>query len=237
MTTLLYRYDPQTREYLESFVPLNDLQLTSYPHTTEVVPLPSKPGYAVIFDELKQQWWYLEDHRGQQAIDVNTKCRAPWTRLGPLPATHTLVLPKLAHLPYLRFDPDTGQWEFDEQQRDYCLGQLLQRRRELRQEQVDRPLTYHEHQFIVTPDGLVELLVARQTVTDYTYVTDAAGQMVRLTAAELQELLANWDQRRQTLDWTLTTAWEQDQTRPGTELLNCLDELESALVEQYSKGD
>lgn len=237
MTTLLYRYDPQTREYLESFVPLNDLQLTSYPHTTEVVPLPSKPGYAVIFDELKQQWWYLEDHRGQQAIDVNTKCRAPWTRLGPLPATHTLVLPKLAHLPYLRFDPDTRQWEFDEQQRDYCLGQLLQRRRELRQEQADRPLTYHEHQFIVTPDGLVELLVARQTVTDYTYVTDAAGQMVRLTAAELQELLANWDQRRQTLDWTLTTAWEQDQTRPGTELLNCLDELESALVEQYSKGD
>lgn len=237
MTTLLYRYDPQTREYLEAFVPLNDLQLASYPHTTEVVPLPAKSGYAVIFDELKQQWWYLEDHRGQQVIDVSTKCRAPWKQLGPLPATHTLVIPKRTHLPYLRFDPDTRQWEFDEQQRDYCLGQLLQRRRELRQEQADRPLTYHEHQFIVTPDGLVELLVARQTVTDYTYVTDAAGQMVRLTAAELQELLTGWDQRRQTLDWTLATAWEQDRTRPGTELLNCLDELESALVEQYSKGD
>ena len=237
MTTLLYRYDPQTKEYLESFVPLNDLQLASYPHTTEVVPLPAKSGYAVIFDELKQQWWYLEDHRGQQVIDVSTKCRAPWKQLGPLPATHTLVIPKRTHLPYLRFDPDTRQWEFDEQRRDYCLGQLLQRRRELRQELADRPLTYHEHQFTVTPDGLVELLVARQTVSDYTYVTDAAGQMVRLTAAELQELLTNWDQRRQTLDWTLATAWEQDRTRPGIELLNCLDELESALVEQYSKGD
>lgn len=237
MTTLLYRYDPQTKEYLEAFAPLNDLQLASYPHTTEVVPLPAKSGYAVIFDELKQQWWYLEDHRGQQVIDVNTKCRAPWKQLGPLPATHTLVIPKRTHLPYLRFDPDTRQWEFDEQQRDYCLGQLLQRRRELRQEQVDRPLAYHEHQFTVTPDGLVELLVARQTVSDYTYVTDAAGQMVRLTAAELQELLTSWDQRRQTLDWTLATAWEQDRTRPGIELLNCLDELESALVEQYSRGD
>lgn len=237
MTTLLYRYDPQTKEYLESFVPLNDLQLASYPHTTDVVPLPAKPGYAVIFDELKQQWWYLEDHRGQQVIDVDTKCRASWKQLGPLPATHTLVIPKRTHLPYLRFDPDIRQWEFDEQQRDYCLGQLLQRRRELRQVQADRPLTYHEHQFTVTPDGLVELLVARQTVTDYTYVTDAAGQMVRLTAAELQELLTSWDQRRQTLDWTLATAWEQDRTRPGTELLNCLDELESALVEQYSRGD
>lgn len=237
MTTLLYRYDPQTREYLESFVPLNDLQLTSYPHTTEVVPLPSKPGYAVIFDELKQQWWYLEDHRGQQAIDVNTKCRAPWTRLGPLPATHTLVLPKLAHLPYLRFDPDTRQWEFDEQQREYCLDRLLQLRQELRQQQVDQSLTYQDHRFRVTPDGLVELLVASQTVTDGTYLVDITGKMVWLTAADLKGILGAWNTRRTEQDWILATATEDDQTRPGSELLSCLDALEEALVLTYSKGD
>lgn len=237
MTTLLYRYDPQTKEYLETFAPLNDLQLTSYPHTTEVLPLPAKPGYAMIFDELKQQWWYLEDHRGQQVIDTTTKCRSPWNQLGPLPATHTLEIPKLTHLIYLRFDQDTRQWEFDETQREYCLGRLLQLRQELRQQQVDQPLTYQEHRFRVTPDGLVELLVASQTVSDGTYLADITGKMVWLTAADLKELLTTWNTRRVEQDWVLATATEDDQTRSGIELLSCLDALEEVLVLTYSKGD
>lgn len=237
MTTLLYRYDPQTKEYLETFTPLNDLQLTSYAYTTEVLPLPTKPGYAVIFDELKRQWWYLEDHRGQQVIDTTTKCRLLWDQLGPLPATHTLEIPKLTHLIYLRFNQDTSQWEFDEQQREYCLGRLLLLRQELRQRQVDRPLTYQEHQFRVTPDGLVELLVASQTVADGTYLADLTGKMVWLTADDLKSILTSWNARRAEQDWILVTAVEDDQTRSGIELLGCLDALEEALVQTYSKGD
>ena len=60
---------------------------------------------------------------------------------------------------------------------------------------------------------------------------------VRLSLTELQELLAACQRRQAEQDALLAEAWAQDRTRPGTELLSRLDELESALVEQYSKGD
>lgn len=237
MTITLYRYDQTTGEYLGTMTPLNDLQVTVYPQTTSLEPPPPKQDYACVFDEPTQRWDYVEDHRGQTVVDIIDKHCLRWDQLGPLPWRYVREVPRLTHLEYLVYNQDRQRWDFDDRRREDCLAKLYSYRCEYRKLQLRAPLVYQEHSYRLSRRQLLELLLALQLRTETTNTLDDEGNLVRLSLTELQELLAACQRRQAEQDALLAEAWAQDRTAFGLELLSKLDELESALVEQYSRGD
>lgn len=63
----IYHYYFDTKEFYkeETYKPVKGVGLPA--HSTTKKPLDPKEGYAIVFDELIQDWIYEEDHRGKLA--------------------------------------------------------------------------------------------------------------------------------------------------------------------------
>lgn len=106
----VYNYHYETKEFTgatdEYIAPYTGIPGSS----TLITPLPSKAGYAVVFNEDAQQWKYTEDYRGTDVYDTQTGYSRPVITLGPLPEGFT------SQAPTSQFDRwDGTQWVKDEE--------------------------------------------------------------------------------------------------------------------------
>ncbi len=87
----IYKYDTQTKEFLEEFE-INEAYGSNLPFTTTIKPLAKKDGFAVCFNGAK--WEYIEDNRDKTVYSKTTKGSLEVDYLGTLKAEHTLLIPK-----------------------------------------------------------------------------------------------------------------------------------------------
>lgn len=67
---------------------------TGLPGQSTLVPiLEMKDGFTQIFNEKKQEWEYVADHRYKTAYDINTKQELEIDYFGELKEEHTLLAP------------------------------------------------------------------------------------------------------------------------------------------------
>jgi len=106
----VYNYDRENNEYISSTqehvvagsgIPAN---------STFVKPLDHKDGFTQIFDEEKQEWQYIEDHRYDDVYNIETKLKEDIRYLGALKPEHTLLAP-----PSLDHEFIDGAWIITEE--------------------------------------------------------------------------------------------------------------------------
>ncbi|HEI6739977.1 tail fiber assembly protein [Yersinia enterocolitica] len=123
----VFNYHYETKEYVGE----SDYYIAPYTgipgSSTLIAPLPSKAGYAVVFNEDAQQWKYTEDYRGTEAYDTQTGYSRPVITLGPLPEGFT------SQVPTSQFDRwDGSRWVKDEDaEKRYHLAEAEQKKRAL----------------------------------------------------------------------------------------------------------
>ena len=88
---IVYKYDTQTKDFLEEFE-INEAYGTNLPFTTTVKPLVKKEGFAVCFNGTK--WEYIEDNRDKTVYVKDTKQELKVDYLGKIKDEHTLLIPK-----------------------------------------------------------------------------------------------------------------------------------------------
>ena len=90
-------YDPTTNEYLSTQADYVVAANAGIPGNSTIVPLPSSTpgGYAYIFNVPLSSWQTIENLRGRSAYpkDPDTHSAYVVSDLGPLPDTHTLLVP------------------------------------------------------------------------------------------------------------------------------------------------
>ncbi|MGC3961913.1 MAG: hypothetical protein QM803_00950 [Rhodocyclaceae bacterium] len=77
-------------------------------NSTDLVPLPPRAGYAVVFGD--GAWQYVEDHRLSRTWLTIDASEARFDELGPLPADVTPLEPP----PFAIWDTSTQSWTVDE---------------------------------------------------------------------------------------------------------------------------
>lgn len=101
---------------------------TGLPGQSTLEPiLEMKEGFTQVFNEKKQEWEYVIDHRYKTAYDINTKQELEIDYFGELKEEHTLLAPS-------SFDQEfiDGEWiitkekqaEFDEQAKQQRITEL-----------------------------------------------------------------------------------------------------------------
>lgn len=89
----VYNYDFENNEYYSSTLE-HVVRGSGIPaHSTLVKPLEYKEGYTQIFNEDKQKWKYIEDHRYDDVYNIETKQKEDIKYLGALKPEHTLIAP------------------------------------------------------------------------------------------------------------------------------------------------
>ena len=87
----VYKYDIQTKEYIEDFK-INEAYGTNLPFATTIKPLAKKEGFAVCFNGTK--WELVEDNRNKTIYVKDTKEELKVDYIGAIKDEHTLLIPK-----------------------------------------------------------------------------------------------------------------------------------------------
>lgn len=123
----VYNYDRENNEYISS-TQEHVVKGSGIPaNSTFVKPLIHKDGFTQIFDEAKQEWQYIEDHRYDEVYSIETKQKEDIRYLGSLKPEHTLLSP-----PSTDHDFVGGKWiiteekkaEIEEREKQYQIQQL-----------------------------------------------------------------------------------------------------------------
>lgn len=95
-TVTIYNLRSDTSEFIgkgDAFIPA----FTGLPaNCTTVKPPEIQSGFIAVFDENKQKWLSIEDHRGETVFDTETGNQITITELGAYPAGTTTVAPENA---------------------------------------------------------------------------------------------------------------------------------------------
>lgn len=87
----VYKYDTQTKEFLEE-LEINEAYGSNLPFTTTIKPLAKKDGFAICFNG--KFWIYVEDNRDKTVYVKDTKQELKVDYLGKIKDEHTLLVPK-----------------------------------------------------------------------------------------------------------------------------------------------
>lgn len=94
----IYNYNKETKEFTTSTnATENPLEKGKYlipANATIKEPLPLKDGYAVCFNEVKNEWEYQEDNRGKVVYSSTDKTESKVDYLGTIKDGFTLIKPK-----------------------------------------------------------------------------------------------------------------------------------------------
>lgn len=94
----IYNYDKETKEFTTSTnATENPLEKGKYlvpANATIKKPLPLKDGFAICFNETKEEWEYQEDSRGKTVYSTTDKTESKISYLGALKDGFTLDKPK-----------------------------------------------------------------------------------------------------------------------------------------------
>lgn len=106
----VYNYDCENNEYISSTqehvvagsgIPAN---------STFIKPFEQKDGFTQVFNEEKQAWQYVEDHRYDDVYNIETKQKEDIKYLGKLKQEHTLIAP-----PSMDHEFINGEWIITEE--------------------------------------------------------------------------------------------------------------------------
>jgi len=93
----VYNYTRDTKEYISTTVaredPLDKGKYLIPAYATTVPIMEQKEGYAQVFNEEKNEWEYVEDHRGETVYNTETKEPVIVDYLGPIKDGYTLLKP------------------------------------------------------------------------------------------------------------------------------------------------
>ena len=93
----VYNYTRDTKEYISTTVaredPLDKGKYLIPAYATTVPIMEQKEGYTQVFNEEKNEWEYVEDHRGETVYNTETKEPVIVDYLGPIKDGYTLLKP------------------------------------------------------------------------------------------------------------------------------------------------
>lgn len=123
----VYNYDFENNEYISS-TQEHIVKGSGIPaNSTFVKPLDNKDGFTQVFNEKKQEWQYVEDHRYDDVYNINTRQKEDIKYLGKLKPEHTLIAP-----PSMDHEFVNGKWvitkekkaEIEEREKQSQIQQL-----------------------------------------------------------------------------------------------------------------
>ena len=83
-TITLYSYAADSKEYCGRFEYFWAIGTGLAAHATQLQPLKTELGFAVIYDEESSSWSYIEDHRGTKVYSVSTQQESEINYIGPI---------------------------------------------------------------------------------------------------------------------------------------------------------
>lgn len=101
----VYNYDRENNEYISSTMEHVVAGSGIPANSTFLKPLDHKDGFTQVFDEEKQEWQYVEDHRYDDVYNINTRQKEDIKYLGKLKPEHTLIAP-----PSMDHEFINGEW-------------------------------------------------------------------------------------------------------------------------------
>lgn len=78
--------------------------------STLIRPNDRKDGFTQVFNEKKQEWQYIEDHRYDEVYNIETKQKEDVRYLGKLKSEHTLIAPPSTNHEFVN-----GEWVITEE--------------------------------------------------------------------------------------------------------------------------
>ena len=100
---IVYKYDTQTKEFLEE-LEINEAYGTNLPFTATIKPLAKKEGFAVCFNGTK--WEYVEDNRNTVVYNKETNQESKIDYLGKIKDDVTTSKPEQ----FDKWDYKTNSW-------------------------------------------------------------------------------------------------------------------------------
>lgn len=107
----IYKYDTQTKEFLEE-LEVNETYGINLPFTTTIKPLAKKDGFAICFNGTK--WELVEDNRNTVVYNKETKQEYKIDYLGKIKEDVTTLKPEQFDI----WDYITNSWVCDEVERE-----------------------------------------------------------------------------------------------------------------------
>ena len=92
-TITAYSFDAVTKEYISSFEYFWAVGTGLAANSTQLQPLESKQGFAVLYDEESAVWSYIEDLRGTKVFSTSTQQESEIDYLGPIKEGFTTIKP------------------------------------------------------------------------------------------------------------------------------------------------
>lgn len=106
---LVYNYNSEGEFNGSSYLQIEEG--TGIPaQSTLIRPNDRKDGFTQVFDEEKQEWQYIEDHRYDDVYNIETKQKEDIRYLGALKPEHTLLAP-----PSMDHEFINGNWIITEE--------------------------------------------------------------------------------------------------------------------------
>lgn len=124
----IYHYHPITKEYLGEGLADKDPMIENNwlipANATDLEPLHEKDGFAIVLNNTKTSWKYVEDNRGKTMYSTTTKESKQVKDLGDIEEGWTLKKPPT---PYHTFNADLDYWELTAQVQATQRTDVIQR--------------------------------------------------------------------------------------------------------------
>lgn len=136
---LVYNYDFENNEYISSTMEHVVAGSGIPANSTFVKPLNHKDGFTQVFNEEKQEWQYVEDHRYDDVYNIETKQKEDIKYLGKLKPEHTLLAPPSADHEFINGEwiiTEEKQAELDAQEKQSEIDALENELNQLKQDLV-----------------------------------------------------------------------------------------------------
>lgn len=237
MSKVLYKYDPQTGLLINSFVASVDVRASIDkkvyiipPNCTDQKPPQVDQSYRVArFNVKSNSWNVVDDYRGCEVYDVETKQSVVWDKLGPLPKEYTFISYDKELINYIEWNGD--EWVITANGREQMINDIWDLRKSKREAECSSDIEYQGHMIHVDAVSFNDIMLAAQEAlvsgdmtTTKRWVT-ADNVDVQLNGNDFITIARLFGERRQRLVYESNEAWQQDTERSNEELIEVLKEL------------
>ena len=237
MSKTLYHYDPKTGLLVSSSTAQVDVKASVNKEvyiippfsTFQVPPVVEESARVAKFNTITNSWTVVDDFRGYEVVNKETKEIVIWTEIGPIPEQYTFDIYERELKPYIVYS-DTG-WVLSDTGRADLIDAIWKLRKCNREIECSSDIEYKGHLIHVDAVSFNDIMLAAQEAilsgdmtTSKRWVT-ADNLDVQLNGNDFVAIAKLYGARRQKLVYESNEAWKADTEASDEELIEIFRDL------------
>jgi len=198
MTKKIWRFDPQTKEFLKEDnakeSPMEPGVFLVPANATDIKPPKKKSDETLIFDIKKNNWVIIPDYRNQIVFSKKTGDEKLITELGPLPEEFTTKKRPNSHFIW---DPFKNEWVEDS---TLSNQSKLEKNKELYLSRKNSPIEFEDHTF--NREIITEVLLLIELDIQESILLDKDLEPVKFNIEKLKKFAKKFIDQNQKLNKT-----------------------------------